>query len=173
MLCYNEGLLICCNPFGKVNYMKSIVKSASLIGLGLLLANLAFTAHAQSTPASTPPKLEKIEEVPDSGITIRKSESNTNKTIEKRANGKVTEVQVKSGKSNYVVKANPETGNNPKGTVQGDGNRGAQWSILEFGGKKESKEVETIPTLQAAPGSTSAKATSASASASASMSTKK
>lgn len=153
--------------------MKFNLKLTSLLGLGLLLANLSLTVHAQSTPASTPPKLEKIEEAPDSGITIRKPESNTNKTVEKRANGKVTEVQVKSGKSNYVVKANPETGNNPKGTVQGDGNRGAQWSILEFGGKKESKEVETIPTLQAAPGSTASKAASESASASASMSNKK
>ena len=157
--------------------MKFNLKLTSLLGLGLLLANLSLTVHAQSTPASTPPKLEKIEEAPDSGITIRKPESNTNKTVEKRANGKVTEVQVKSGKSNYVVKANPETGNNPKGTVQGDGNRGAQWSILEFGGKKESKgeskEVETIPTLQPAPGSTSTKAASASSSASASMPNKK
>ena len=157
--------------------MKFIVKSSSILGLGLLLGYLPLIVQAQSTPASTPPKLEKIEEVPDSGITIRKPESNANKAVEKRVNGKVTEVQVKSGKSNYVVKANPETGNNPKGTVQGDGNRGAQWSILEFGGKKESKEVETIPTLQPAPNNTSTKAASVSvsvsASASASMPNKK
>jgi hypothetical protein len=131
--------------------------------MGLLLGCMPFVVQAQSTPASTPPKLEKIEEVPDSGITISKPESNKNKTVEKRVNGKVTEVQVKAGKSNYVVKANPETGNAPKGSVQGDGNRGAQWSVLEFGGKKESKEVESIPTLQPA----------ASASASASMPNKK
>ena len=153
--------------------MKFIVKSSALLGLGLLLANLSLAVYAQSTAASAPPKLEKIEELPDSGITIRKPESTTNKTVEKRANGKVTEVQVKSGKSNYVVKANPETGNNPKGSVQGDGNRGAQWSILEFGGKKESKEVETIPTLQTAADSTLTKATPASSSASASMPNKK
>ena len=153
--------------------MKFIVKSKSLLGLGLFLATLPLVLHAQSTPASTPPKLEKIEELPDSGITIRKPESNTNKPVEKRVNGKVTEVQVNSGKSKYVVKANPETGNNPKGTVQGDGNRGAQWSILEFGGKKESKEVETTPTLQPAPGNTSTNAASASSPASASTLNKK
>lgn len=157
---------MCCNPFGKVKPMKFLVKSSSVFGLVLLFGHLPLMVHAQSTPASTPPKLEKIEETPDSGITIRKSEPNTSKTVEKRVNGKVTEVQVKTGKSNYVVKANPETGNAPKGSVQGDGNRGAQWSILEFGGKKESKEVETIPTLQPAPGAAPSKVASASASAS-------
>jgi hypothetical protein len=162
---------MCSFPFAKVNYMKFLVKSPSILGLSLLLVCVPLVVQAQSTPASTPPKLEKIEEAPDSGITISKPESNKNKMVEKRVNGKVTEVQVKTGKSQYVVKANPEIGNAPKGTVQGDANRGAQWSILEFGGKKESKEVETIPTLQPAPGSTPTK--SASASASASMPNKK
>jgi hypothetical protein len=146
--------------------MKSLVKSSSILGLGFLLGCLPLVVQAQNAPPSTPPKLEKIEEVSDSGITISKPETKNNKMVEKRANGKVTEVQVKVGKSNYVVKANPETGNNPKGTVQGDGNRGAQWSILEFGGKKESKEVETVPTLQPAPSATPTTAASASASAS-------
>lgn len=142
--------------------MKSFVKSSSAIALGLLLGALAITVQAQSTPASTPPKMEKIEEIPDSGITISKPETAKNKTVEKRVNGKVTEVQVKSGKSSYTVKANPEVGNVPKGTVQGEANRAAQWTILEFGGgKKESKEVETIPTLQPAPAPTSASASAA------------
>lgn len=146
--------------------MKNLIKSSTILALGLMLGCVPFVVQAQTTPASTPPKLEKIEEAPDSGITISKPESNKNNMVEKRVNGKVTEVQVKAGKSKYVVKANPETGNAPKGSVQGDGNRGAQWSILEFGGKKESKEVETVPTLQPASGATPTPATSASASAS-------
>ncbi|MDO8178570.1 MAG: hypothetical protein Q7T62_10030 [Undibacterium sp.] len=149
--------------------MKFFVNSSSAIALGLILGSLSIAVQAQSTPASSPPKMEKIEEIPDSGITISKPEPAKSKMVEKRVNGKVTEVQVKSGKSSYTVKANPEIGNAPKGTVQGDANRAAQWTILEFGGKKESKEVETIPTLQPAP----AKAASASASASASMPNKK
>lgn len=149
--------------------MKFFVNSSSAIALGLILGSLSITVQAQSTPASSPPKMEKIEEIPDSGITISKPEPAKSKMVEKRVNGKVTEVQVKSGKSSYTVKANPEVGNAPKGTVQGDANRAAQWTILEFGGKKESKEVETIPTLQPVP----AKAASASASASASMPNKK
>ena len=153
--------------------MNSLVKSSSSIILGLLLASLSIAVQAQGAPASTPPKMEKIEEIPDSGITIKKTDPAKSKMVEKRVNGKVSEVQVQAGSSNYVVKANPEVGNAPKGTVQGDANRGAQWSILEFGGKKESKEVETIPTLQPAPESTPAKAASAAASASASMSNKK
>ncbi len=145
--------------------MKSISHCPASLLLLVSLAMLPIAVIAQTTPASTPPNLEKLEEVPDSGITIRKPESSKSKMVEKRVGGKVTEVQVKSGKSKYVVKANPEIGNAPKGTVQGDANRGAQWSVLEFGGKKESKDVEPVPTLPIAP--------DAAASTSASMPTKK
>lgn len=159
-------------PFSKVNHMKSLVKSSSVLAFGLLSASLSMSVLAQNTPSSAPPKMEKLEEAPDSGITISKPEPAKGKMVEKRVNGKVTEVQVKSGKSSYVVKANPEVGNAPKGTVQGDANRAAQWTVLEFGGKKESKEVETIPTLQPAPASAPAKA-AASAAASASVTNNK
>lgn len=152
--------------------MKSLVKSSSVLAFGLLSASLSMSVLAQNAPSSAPPKMEKLEEAPDSGITISKPEPAKGKMVEKRVNGKVTEVQVKSGKSSYVVKANPEVGNAPKGTVQGDANRAAQWTVLEFGGKKESKEVETIPTLQPAPASAPAKA-AASAAASASMTNNK
>jgi hypothetical protein len=147
--------------------MKSLSQSSAALLFLVSLAIVPVAVQAQSTPASTPPNLEKLEEVPDSGITISKPESNKSKMVEKRVGGKVTEVQVKSGKSKYVVKANPEIGNAPKGTVQGDANRGAQWSVLEFGGKKETKDIEQVPTLPIAPKAAAA------ASASASMPTKK
>ncbi|MBI3285889.1 MAG: hypothetical protein HYZ65_13720 [Burkholderiales bacterium] len=133
--------------------MKSISRISCGMLLSAMLACLSTTAMAQAAgkPDATPPKLEKLEEGPDSGITISKPESK-NKITEKRSNsGKVTEVHVKSGNSSYVLKADPEVGNAPKGTVQGDANRAAQWTILEFGGKKEGKEVETPPVLPPAP----------------------
>lgn len=162
--------------------MKNLSHTSTAALLCLSAVLLPFSVAAQtaakpdSKPDSSPPKLEKIEEVPETGVKIAKPEKQ-NQTTEKRVGGKVTEVQVKAGKSNYVVKPNQEIGNAPKGTVQGDANRGAQWSVLQFGGKKESKDVEPIPTLQPAPAKPAATVTgtaaSSAASAAASMPVKK
>ena len=124
-----------------------------------IVATIAFYAFfssptvvvAQEKSAPPPPKLEKLEEEAESTLKLSKPESEKLKTVEKRENGKVTEVQVRSGKSTYTVKPN----NAPKGTPEGDANRAAQWKILEFGGKKETKEVESLPVLSAGPHSTS------------------
>jgi hypothetical protein len=108
-------------------------------------------AIAQEKTAPPPPKLEKLEEGPESDIKLIKPESNKLKTVERKDNGKVTEVQVRTGKSTYTVKPN----NAPKGTPEGDANRAAQWKVMEFGGKKETKEVESLPVLSPGPYSTS------------------
>jgi len=79
--------------------------------------------------------------VPDSGITIAKPEAAQNSVTEKRVAGKVTEVQVQSGKSHYVVKPNAEVGNAVKGSIDAQSSRPAQWTLLEFGAKKEVKEA--------------------------------
>lgn len=106
---------------------------------------------AQEKTAPPPPKLEKLEEGPDSDVKLIKPESNRLKTVERKENGKVTEVQVRTGKSTYTVKPN----NAPRGTPEGDANRAAQWKVMEFGGKKETKEVESLPVLAPGPYSTS------------------
>ena len=135
--------------------------SPVLCALTILLASASSFAQAPAKVDPVPPKLEKLEEGPsEPALGISKPEPR-NKVSEKRNNaGKVTEVQVKSGKSNYTVKANPEVGNAPKGTVQGDANRAAQWTILEFGGKKEGKEAEPLPVLPPAPAKAAASASS-------------
>lgn len=137
------------------------------------LASLTLTASAQEKTAPPPPKLEKLEEGPETDIKLIKPESNKLKTVERREGGKVTEVQVRTGKSSYTVKTN----NAMKGTREGDANRAAQWKVMEFGGKKESKQVESLPELPAGPHSTAktgttkvSPAASASASASAAAS---
>lgn len=146
--------------------MKIISKTSSALLLCLLTAVLPTLVMAQGKPVSTmpppPSNLEKIEDSAEPAISIKKPESGKSKMTEKRVNGKVTEVEVQSGKSHYVVKANPEVGNAPKGTAQGDSNRAAQWTLLEFGGKKESKDVEPVPVL--APAADAAKTSPASAS---------
>lgn len=131
--------------------MKTISKTTSALMLCLFGLVLPVSVVAQGKPAPMPPNLEKLEEAPDSGITIAKPDSSKKKMTEKRVGGKVTEVEVKSGKSTYVVKPDQEVGNAPRGTVQGDANRGAQWKVFEFGGKKEAKEVEHEAALPVAP----------------------
>ena len=142
----------------KVKIMKS--SSTSVSSLSSLIATFVMACFAISAPATVlaqektappPPKLEKLEEGPDSDIKLIKQESNKLKTVERKDNGKVTEVQVRTGKSTYTVKPN----NAPKGTPEGDANRAAQWKVMEFGGKKETKEVESLPVLSPGPYSTS------------------
>lgn len=99
------------------------------------------TANADAVPASAP------------GLSLGKPDAKKNEVRERREGGKVTEVEVSAGGSNYRLQANPNVGNAPEGTVQGTSNRPALWSIFQFGGpKKESKEEkETEPVLQPAP----------------------
>jgi hypothetical protein len=133
--------------------MKKMSKILSGILSGLFLLSFAGVVLAQTQkPDQAPPKLDKLEDgAADPALSVGKPEPK-NKVTEKRNNaGKVTEVQVTSGKSNYTLKADPEVGNAPKGTVQGNANRAPQWTILEFGGKKESKEIEQPPVLPPAP----------------------
>jgi len=136
--------------------MKNTLMSYVRILFALLSISVFSSVYAQGTtkPDSVPPKVEKLDEGPEAPISVSKPEP-VNKAIEKRNNlGQVTEVEVKSGGSHYLLRPNPEIGNNPKGTVEGDGNRPAQWKILEFGAKKESKErtePEPLPVLPPAP----------------------
>jgi hypothetical protein len=131
--------------------MKSSLKLiASVVAAGFAISASTLVA-AQDKTAPPPPKLEKLEEGPDSDVKLIKQESNKLKTVERKDNGKVTEVQVRTGKSSYTVKPNDA----PKGTPEGDANRAAQWKVLEFGGKKQEKEVESLPVLPVGPNSTS------------------
>lgn len=138
-------------------HRKIIMKNALLpIAAVIFAAQLATPVRAQ-TPAKAevppPPKMEKLEEGPtEKNLSVGKPEQK-NKIVEKKNNaGKVTEVEVKSGKSSYTLKADPQAGNAQPGTVQGQGNRAAQWTLLEFGGKKEAKEApEPLPVLPPAP----------------------
>ncbi|MFC3109800.1 DUF2782 domain-containing protein [Undibacterium arcticum] len=112
-------------------------------------------AYAQAPAknvAPPPPKLEKMEEGEQPAITIAPPDSGT-KITEKRQQGKVTEVKVKSGKSTYYLKPNEPAGSAAPGDVQSNQIRAAEWPILEFdlGRKKTNpKEAEPPQTLQPA-----------------------
>jgi hypothetical protein len=93
--------------------------------------------------AQQPPVLEKLEEGEPPAITIRKPDTEKQIT-EKRQQGKVTEVKVKSGKSTYYLKPADPAGSAMRGDGQSDEIRAAQWPVLEFdmGGKKKKAAEE-------------------------------
>jgi len=140
--------------------MKKSLKLRLAVLSGIVFAvSLAEIVHAQTTTNKTelvtpppPPQLEVLEEGPPAADLKAGKPEQKNQVKDIRNNaGKVTEVQVQSGISHYVLKADPEIGNAQKGTAQGENNRPPQWTIFQFGGKKESKEVEPLPVLPPAP----------------------
>lgn len=109
----------------------------------VLVALLAFAAVAGAqAPAKSPP-LEKIEEIGDDAITVTGKPDSEKKITEKREQGKVTEVQVNTGRSSYSVKPNTPVGNAMPGDMTGSANRGPQWKVMEFDlGKKNKNQKE-------------------------------
>jgi len=152
--------------------MKTISKKVlmlwMLVGFASLSTPAMVLAQQKAKSAPPPPELEKLDEGPETGVTIIKPQPR-NKITEKHEKGKVNEVEVKSGGSTYTLRGDPAIGNTAKGTPNGDANRPAMWTVLEFGGPKEVKEAEQIPTLPPAPVS----AASASAAASGAAASKK
>lgn len=124
-----------------------------LAAAALFLTSLHAVAQ-QNAPAvgSTPPKLERLEEGEAPAITIRKPDGGK-KIIERRENGKVKQVEVRSGGSTYIVKPNEPAGTSVPGDAESDVTRPAQWKVLEFdlGHRKEKKEVDAEQVLQPAP----------------------
>ena len=114
--------------------------------LVLSLAAFMATAGAQQTP----PKLERIEE-PESPITVTPPADKERQVTEKREQGKVTEIKVKSGKSTYYLKPNSAAGSSLPGDATSAA-RTPQWKVMEFdiGNKKkkqkQKEEADSAPT---------------------------
>lgn len=99
---------------------------------GLAAAQSQQQAPAQQRPAQTPPQLERIEPGSDTPATTIPPKERTRIT-EKRANdGSVTEVEVQSGKSRYIMKPNVAPGNAQPGDAQSSAIRAPQWQVMEF-----------------------------------------
>ena len=114
------------------------------LSLGLLAH--ASLAMAQQTPSQAPPKLEVIEEVTDTPITVTPPKSGGTKITEKKEGGRVTEIKVKTGKSSYTMKPNIPAGNAQPGDGQSSAIRAPQWTVLEFDlGKKKKTSKEDVP----------------------------
>ena len=134
--------------------------------IALLACAFSGAALAQ-TPAAGQPPTERIE--PGSDVPATRIEPKRGPQIrEKRNNsGQVTEVEVQSGKSHYVMKSGQPVGN-AQPDAQSSGIRAPQWQVLEFdlNGKRKAA-ADAAAAAAAADASPAAPAPAKSASASA------
>lgn len=105
--------------------------------LGALSA--ASPVVAQQTPSSAPPQLERIEPGSDTPVTITPQNKTKNKISQSKDGGRVKEVQVSAGGSNYTMK-----GVRPGSVAEMNAQGGTtvqppQWKILEFDMNKKKK----------------------------------
>jgi hypothetical protein len=112
----------------------------------LSAALLSATASAQTSAPASAPASEA-----ESNVTIDKPRSTEPKVNEIRRDNKTTEVEVKTGKTTYTLKANPQAGNAQRGMLQGNQNSVARFNVMEFGGKKAAKETPTPTKFTPAP----------------------
>ena len=124
-----------------------------------MLAHASLVQAQQTAPAQTPPKLEQIQEGSDTPVTITPQQRGKQKITEKRDGGRVTEVQVTTGKSSYTMKAPAPGSVNDQADLTGSKLRPPQWKVLEFdlnGKKKRDAEAAAaaaaeVPVLAPAP----------------------
>jgi hypothetical protein len=125
---------------------------AVLTSLTVCLLAHAGLAMAQQKPSEAPPKLEIIEQGSDTPITVTPPKTPGTKITEKKEGGRVTEVKVKSGKSNYTMKPNVPAGNAQPGDGTSSAYRAPQWTVLEFDlNKKKKTDKENVPEPAPAP----------------------
>jgi hypothetical protein len=120
----------------KVNIMSRTSTCLTTLTL-CLLAHAGIATAQQQAPSEAPPKLERIEPGSDVPATAVPPRGRT-KITETKQGGVVTEVQVQSGKSSYVMKPNRPAGNAQPGDAQSSRIRPPEWKVLEFdlSGKK-------------------------------------
>ncbi|MGJ9419682.1 hypothetical protein ACHAC9_18305 [Massilia sp. CMS3.1] len=137
--------------------------------LSIALLSCAGAAAAQTAGSAQPPVTERIEpesETPATNIDPRRG----TQIREKRNNsGQVTEVEVQSGKSRYVMKPGQPAGNAQAGDAQSSGIRAPQWQVMEFdlNGKRKAAADAEAAAAAAAAGSGAAAPVKTSATASA------
>ena len=92
--------------------------------------------HAQQlrerAEAPPPPQLERLEEGAAPAVTIPGGGQPERSITEKREQGRVTEVEVRTGRSTYVVKPLNPGGSALPGDTQANTNRAAQFKVKEF-----------------------------------------
>jgi hypothetical protein len=110
--------------------------------LVLAHAGLAVAQQQQPTPPSDrPPKLERIEPGSDVPATTIPKPPGT-QIIEHRApGGQVTEAEVISGKSHYILRPNSPPGNAVPRSAESGAVGGPMWPVIEFDLNRKRKEA--------------------------------
>jgi hypothetical protein len=126
-----------------------------LIALPLVFA-ISMPALAQQlrerAEAPPPPQLERLEEGAAPAVTIPGGGQPERSITEKREQGRVTEVEVRTGRSTYVVKPLSPAGSALPGDTQANTNRAAQFKVKEFDlSKPEDLRPQTQPQAPQAP----------------------
>jgi hypothetical protein len=104
-------------------------------------AGLASAQQQQQTPPSDkPPKLERIEPGSDVPATTIPQQGRTQIKEKRRDGGEVTEVDVKSGKSHYILRPNRPPGNAVPGSAESGAVGGPLWPVLDFDLNRKRKE---------------------------------
>jgi len=123
-----------------------------------LIFAAAMPAFAQQprgrAEAPPPPQLERLEEGEAPAVTIPGGGQPERSITEKREQGRVTEVEVRTGRSTYVVKPLNPAGSALPGDAQANTNRAAQFKVKEFNlGKPEDRkpQPESEPQAPAVP----------------------
>ena len=101
-----------------------------------------------------PPQLERIEPGSDVPATTIEPRPRTRITEKRSNDGQVTEVEVQSGPSRYIMKPNVAAGNAQPGDAQSSGIRAPQWQVMEFdfGNPKKQEAAEPVNPAPARPG---------------------
>jgi hypothetical protein len=123
-----------------------------------LYVTLPAGAQQQAGEAAQPPKLERLDEGEAPAVTVRKPEQPRSVVTEKRAyGGRVTEIEVQSGRSTYYLQPNAQGGSSSAGDTDSNRMRAPQWRVGEFDlrrgdEKKRAAEVKAgTPPPPAAP----------------------
>lgn len=118
-----------------------------------LLTGFAWAQQATTTQQQPPTeRIEPGSDVPTTNIPPRRG----TQIKEKRANdGTVTEIEVQSGKSHYIMRPNTPAGNAQAGDAQSSAFRAPQWQVMEFdiGPKKQAAGEDASAAPAAAAGS--------------------
>jgi hypothetical protein len=107
-------------------------------------------AQQPRADAPQPPRLERLEEGEAPAVTIPGGGQPERSITEKREQGRVTEVEVRTGRSTYVVKPLNPAGSALPGDTQANTNRAAQFKVKEFDLSKP-EDLRPQPPAQALP----------------------
>jgi hypothetical protein len=130
------------------------IKLGRFVAACIAAYGTALSASAQPKADTAPPpaQLERLEEGETPDAAAPAPEQPRSVVTEKRAyGGRVTEIEVQSGRSKYYLQPNAQGGSSSPGDVESNRMRAPQWRIGEFDlrrgddAKRASEAAATVP----------------------------